>query len=168
MTTTTAWAAQAADQPLAPITINRRDVGATDVRIQIEFCGICHSDVHTARNEWHGTAYPAVPGHEIVGRVVAVGDSVSKVGVGDRVGVGCIIDSCGHCAECLDGLQNYCRNGALFTYNSPDPTGTNPRTYGGYSSEIVVTEGFVLRVGWRCPVVGVAICMDTGDVNFGC
>ncbi|HEY3736075.1 MAG TPA: NAD(P)-dependent alcohol dehydrogenase [Jatrophihabitans sp.] len=145
-TTTTAWAAPAADQPLAPISIARRDVGPTDVRIKVEYCGICHSDLHTARNEWHGSAYPVVPGHEILGSVVAVGDSVTRFGIGDRVGVGCMVDSCGTCPECLDGLQNYCRNGALMTYNSVDPTGTEPRTYGGYSGEMVVTEGFVVKI----------------------
>ena len=144
--TTTAWAAQSADTALAPITIERRAVGATDVKIKIEYCGVCHSDLHTARNEWHGTVYPAVPGHEIVGRVVEVGVDVTRHVVGDRVGVGCLVDSCGQCPECRDGLENYCSGGATLTYNSVDTTGTEPRTYGGYSGEIVVTERFVVRI----------------------
>lgn len=143
---TTAWAAPAADQPLAPISIERREVGPSDVRIAIEYCGICHSDLHTARNEWRGTAYPAVPGHEIVGKVVEVGADVTTHQAGDRVGVGCLVDSCGSCQECRDGLQNYCLVDKTFTYNSPDKHGTTPRTYGGYSGEVVVDAGFVLSV----------------------
>jgi len=144
--TTTAWAAASADSPLAPITIKRRIVGPTDVKIKIEYCGICHSDLHTARNEWHGTVYPTVPGHEIIGTVVEVGAAVTKHAVGDRVGVGCLVDSCGQCPECRDGLENYCSGGATLTYNSVDVIGTEPRTYGGYSGEIVVTEHFVVRI----------------------
>jgi uncharacterized zinc-type alcohol dehydrogenase-like protein len=144
--TTTAWAAPEASSPLAPTVIERRPVGATDVRIEIMYCGICHSDVHTARNEWHGTRYPVVPGHEIVGRVSEVGADVTRHHVGDLVGVGCMVDSCGECAECLEGLQNYCRKGATFTYNSVDLLGPAPRTYGGYSEWIVVTEGFVVSI----------------------
>ncbi|HLY33222.1 MAG TPA: NAD(P)-dependent alcohol dehydrogenase [Jatrophihabitantaceae bacterium] len=145
-TTTSAWGTPAVDAPLERMTIERRDVGATDVAIDVLYCGICHSDVHTARNEWGGTRYPAVPGHEIVGRVSAVGADVTRFAVGDVVGVGCMVDSCGVCASCLDGLQNYCENGATFTYNSVDKHGTTPRTYGGYSARLVVTEGFVVRV----------------------
>lgn len=128
------------------MTITRRAVGPRDVKIKIEFCGICHSDLHVARNEWHHTVYPAVPGHEIVGRVIEAGAEVRKYAVGDRVGVGCLVDSCGQCAECNEGLENYCTGGALMTYNSVDPTGVAPRTYGGYSGEVVVTERFVVRV----------------------
>jgi uncharacterized zinc-type alcohol dehydrogenase-like protein len=145
-TTTTAWATPAADAPLAPTTIERRDVGPTDVRIAIEFCGICHSDLHTAHNDWRGTVYPCVPGHEIVGTVAEVGAEVTKYRPGDRVGVGCLVDSCGECAECREGLENYCTGGATLTYNGVDRHGTNPRTFGGYSGEIVVTERFVVRV----------------------
>ena len=142
---TPAWAAPAADRPLEPITIERREVGASDVRIDIDYCGICHSDLHTARNEWGGTAYPAVVGHEIVGRVVEVGADVTGHRVGDLVGVGCMVDSCGQCDECRRGLQNYCLRGT-FTYNSVDRHRTAPRTYGGYSGTIVVTEGFVVPI----------------------
>jgi uncharacterized zinc-type alcohol dehydrogenase-like protein len=144
---TSAWAASDATSPLEPTTIERREVGPTDVAIDITYCGICHSDVHTARNEWGGTTkYPVVPGHEIVGRVTAVGADVTRRAVGDLVGVGCLVDSCGECAECREGLQNYCRQGATGTYNSPDPHGTMPRTAGGYSGSIVVTEDFVVSI----------------------
>lgn len=145
-TTTTAWATTGPDAPLAPTTIERRDLEPSDVRIAIEFCGICHSDVHTAHNDWRGTAYPCVPGHEIVGTVVAVGDAVTRYRPGDRVGVGCMVDSCGRCEECQAGLENYCVNGATMTYNGVDKHGTTPRTFGGYSGEIVVTERFVVRI----------------------
>ncbi|HZY76786.1 MAG TPA: NAD(P)-dependent alcohol dehydrogenase [Jatrophihabitantaceae bacterium] len=144
--TTTAWAASDATSPLAPTTIERRAVGPSDVRIAIEFCGICHSDVHTAHNDWRGTRYPCVPGHEIVGKVVEVGANVTRHAVGDRVGVGCLVDSCGECEECRAGLQNYCTGGATLTYNSIDKHGTTNHTFGGYSGEIVVTEGFVVSV----------------------
>lgn len=145
-TSTKAWATPAADAPLAPTTIERRDLLATDVRIAIEFCGICHTDVHYARDEWHRTVYPCVPGHEIVGRVVEVGAAVTAHRPGDRVGVGCLVDSCGTCAECRAGLENYCAAGPVLTYNGVDAHGTAPRTLGGYSGEIVVTERFVLRI----------------------
>jgi uncharacterized zinc-type alcohol dehydrogenase-like protein len=144
--TTTAWGTNAADAPLEPMTIERREVGSSDVRIDILYCGICHSDLHTARNEWHGTRYPAVPGHEIVGRVAEVGREVTRFSVGDMVGVGCLVDSCGKCEQCLAGLQQYCSRGATGTYNAIDKHGTAPRTFGGYSGSIVVTEGFVVRV----------------------
>lgn len=144
MTTTTAWAAAAADAPLAPLTIERRELGPSDVKVAVEFCGICHSDLHTARNEWHGTHYPVVPGHEIVGRVLEVGGEVTALAVGARVAVGCMVASCGICPACLAGEENYCSGGATFTYNSIDPHGASPRTMGGYSGEIVVTEHFVI------------------------
>src|SRR5438128_1405489 len=117
---TKAWAAPDAAAPLAPITIQRRDVGPSDVRIDITYCGICHSDLHTARSEWKGTVYPCVPGHEIVGRVAEVGADVTLHEVGDLVGVGCMVDSCGECDECRQGLQNYCSRGATMTYNGRD------------------------------------------------
>jgi uncharacterized zinc-type alcohol dehydrogenase-like protein len=146
MTTTTAWGTPAADAPLEPMTIERREVGPSDVRMDILYCGICHSDVHTARNEWGGTRYPAVPGHEIVGRVAEIGAEVTRFAVGDLAGVGCMVDSCGVCANCRAGLENYCTTGTTFTYNSIDPHRTTPRTYGGYSRSIVVTERFVVRM----------------------
>ena len=144
--TTPAWGATSATTPLAPLPIERRTVGPTDVRIRIEYCGICHSDVHTVRDEWHGTVYPCVPGHEIVGVVAEVGSEVTRYEAGDRVGVGCLVDSCGACESCAEGLENYCTRGATGTYNSVDKHGAAPRTYGGYSAEIVITERFVVRI----------------------
>src|SRR4051812_14654081 len=127
-----AYAAHSATSPLTPFDIDRRAPGATDVQIEILFCGVCHSDLHTVRNEWKNTTYPVVPGHEIVGRVTQVGDGVKKFKIGDLVGVGCLVDSCRRCAECAAGLEQYCENsGMTFTYNSPDPR-TGKMTYGGY------------------------------------
>ena len=145
MTKIKAYAAQSASTPMAPFVIERRDPGPDDVQIQILYCGVCHSDLHTARNEWKNTLYPSVPGHEIVGRVVAVGSRVKKFKAGDIAGVGCLIDSCGHCPSCGDGLEQYCENGFVGTYNGPAFGGDN--TYGGYSQTIVVKESFVLRIG---------------------
>lgn len=143
-TSAKAYAATAADKPLSPNTIERRDVGPHDVRIEIKFAGICHSDIHTARNEWGGTTYPVVPGHEIAGIVAEVGSEVTKHKVGDRVGVGCFVDSCGECEACLAGEEQYCFKGVTQTYNSRLADGTT--TQGGYSTHIVVTEGFVLSI----------------------
>ncbi|WP_369053119.1 NAD(P)-dependent alcohol dehydrogenase [Kineococcus terrestris] len=143
-TTVKAYAAPAADQPLAPTTIERRDVGPHDVLIGITHAGICHSDIHTARGEWGEVPYPIVVGHEIVGVVEEVGSEVTKHAVGDRVGVGCMVDSCRECANCVKGLEQYCLKGNTGTYAA---TGRDGRpTQGGYSQKIVVTEDFVLRV----------------------
>jgi uncharacterized zinc-type alcohol dehydrogenase-like protein len=142
--TVKAYGAHAGDQPLEPIDITRREPGAHDVRIDIAFCGVCHSDLHQVRGEWAGTQYPCVPGHEIVGRVAAVGAHVKNYRVGDLVGVGCMVDSCQECADCGDGLENYCDN-MVGTYNSPTPDAPG-HTLGGYSEQIVVHERFVLRV----------------------
>ena len=139
-----AYAAVDERSALAPYEIERRDPGPEDVQIEILFCGVCHSDLHTARNEWQNTLYPSVPGHEIVGRVVAVGNKVPKFKVGDLAGVGCMVDSCGHCPSCHDGEEQYCENGFTGTYNGPLFGGEN--TYGGYSQTIVVKESFVLRI----------------------
>jgi len=140
-----AYAAQSATTPLAPFSFERREPGAHDVAIDILFCGVCHSDLHTARGEWAGVKFPSVPGHEIVGRVTAVGGHVSKFKEGDLVGVGCIVDSCQVCNPCKEGLENYCEKGMTGTYNGPtQDTGEN--TYGGYSDKVVVREEFVLRV----------------------
>src|SRR5687768_13447026 len=142
---TRAYGAYAADKPLEPIDIDRREPGPNDIQIEIAFCGVCHSDLHTVRSEWGGTLYPCVPGHEIVGHVSAVGAEVSGFRVGDTVGVGCLVDSCRHCAACEEGLEQYCTNGFVGTYNGPtqDPPG---HTLGGYSQRIVVDEKFVLRI----------------------
>ncbi|GLR68744.1 zinc-binding dehydrogenase [Acidocella aquatica] len=145
MLTCTGFAAASATTPLAPFTFNRRDVGADDVQIEILYCGVCHSDLHFARNEWHYTVYPAVPGHEIVGRVTSVGAGVSKYKVGDHVGVGCLVDSCGTCPSCAEGLEQYCDTGAVGTYGGTEPVIGGP-THGGYSSSIVVDQSFVLRM----------------------
>lgn len=140
------YAARSADTPLAPFTFDRREPGPTDVAIDILFCGVCHSDLHTARGEWGGTLYPCVPGHEIVGRVAAVGSEVSRFAVGQTVGVGCMVDSCGHCPSCDDGEEQYCTGGGFVgTYNGKDKH-LGGHTFGGYSAHIVVDQGFVLRV----------------------
>src|SRR5215210_6089394 len=143
--TINAYGAYAADKPLEAIAIERRTPGPRDVQIEIAFCGVCHSDLHTVRSEWGGTLYPCVPGHEIVGHVSAVGGEVSTFQVGDTVGVGCLVDSCQHCPSCAEGLEQYCENGFVGNYNSAtkDPPG---HTLGGYSQRIVVDEKFVLRI----------------------
>ena len=142
--TVKAYGAHAADQALHSLDIVRRDPGPHDVQIDIAYCGVCHSDLHTVRGEWAGTLFPCVPGHEIVGRVSAVGSHVGKFQVGDLVGVGCMVDSCRHCADCEDGLENYC-DAMVGTYNGATQDAPG-HTLGGYSEQIVVNEGFVLRV----------------------
>jgi len=142
--TVKAYGAHAGDQPLVSLDITRREPGPHDVRIDIAFCGVCHSDLHQVRGEWAGTLYPCVPGHEIVGRVAAVGAHVTKHKVGDLVGVGCMVDSCKGCADCEDGLENYC-DGMVGTYNGPTADAPG-HTLGGYSEQIVVHERFVLSV----------------------
>ena len=144
MTKVKAYGAQTASSPLAPLEIERRALGVDDVQIEILFCGVCHSDLHTARNEWKNTLYPSVPGHEIVGRVTAVGAQVKRFKVGDLAGVGCMVDSCGHCPSCHEGEEQYCESGFTGTYNGPVFGGEN--TYGGYSQSIVVKESFVLHI----------------------
>ena len=141
------YAAQASDAPLAPFAFQRRDVGANDVAIAIRYCGVCPSDLHTARGEWGGPLYPCVPGHEIVGTVTAVGGDVSGFEVGDVVGVGCMVGSCGRCPSCTEGEEQYCETtGMVGTYNGPDPV-LGGHTFGGYSDHIVVDGKFVLRIG---------------------
>lgn len=139
-----AYGAHASDKPLESLDITRRAPGAHDVQIAIAYCGVCHSDLHQVRSEWAGTLYPCVPGHEIVGHVTAVGAHVSRHKVGDPVGVGCIVDSCQHCADCDEGLENYCDH-MVGTYNDPTPDAPG-HTLGGYSQQIVVHERYVLRV----------------------
>src|SRR5580693_1351658 len=148
MTTTSArsYGAQTAVSALAPLTITRREPGATDVEMEILFCGVCHSDLHQARNEWHNTIYPCVPGHEIIGRVTRVGDHVTKFKKGDLTGVGCMVDSCRTCANCRAGNEQYClTGGTIWTYNGVDKV-LGGQTFGGYSTSIVVDESFVLRI----------------------
>ena len=140
-----AYGAHASDKPLEPMEIERRAPGHHDVQIEIAFCGVCHSDLHTVRSEWPGTNYPCVPGHEIVGHVSAVGAHVSKFKVGDIVGVGCLVDSCQHCEPCEEGLEQFCDHGFTGTYNFP--TADAPGyTLGGYSQRIVVSDRFVLKI----------------------
>lgn len=144
MTAVSAWGAQSADAPLAPLTIERRDLGEKDVAIDILFCGVCHSDLHYTRNEWKGTTYPAVPGHEIVGRVREVGANVTRHKAGDMVGVGCMVDSCRTCEPCSEGEEQFCAK-QTGTYGGVEQQSGRP-TSGGYSRAIVVDEHFVLRV----------------------
>ncbi len=166
--TTAAYAAQSAKSPLAPHTIQRREVGPTDVQIEILFCGVCHSDMHQARDEWSRampTAYPCVPGHEIVGKVTKVGAKVTKFKEGDLAGVGCMVDSCHKCSECDNDLEQYCLNGATFTYNSPDIP-MRGVTYGGYSGSIVVDEKFCLKVPKNLNLAAVAPLLCAGITTY--
>jgi uncharacterized zinc-type alcohol dehydrogenase-like protein len=139
------YAAQSATTPLAPFSFERREPGAHDVLIDILYCGVCHSDLHTARGEWMGVQFPSVPGHEIIGRVARTGAHVTKFKEGDMVGVGCMVDSCQRCEPCHEGLEQFCENGFTGTYNGPEQ-GTGANTYGGYSDKITVREEFVLRL----------------------
>ena len=163
-----AYSAASATSPLASTTIPRRDATEHDVEIEILFCGICHSDLHTVRDEWHSimpTVYPCVPGHEIVGRVTKVGPAVTKFKQGDLAGVGCLVDSDHTCPNCQDGLEQLCPNQTL-TFNSPDKHGTGPVTYGGYSDSIVVDERFVLRVPANLNLAGVAPLLCAGITTY--
>ena len=142
---TRGYAAQSATAPIAPFSFARRDLREDDVLIDILYCGICHTDIHQARNEWGRSKYPMVPGHEIIGRVAGVGEAVRDFKPGDVVGVGCMVDSCQHCASCKDGLEQYCAEGATFTYNGVDRQ-DKTTTQGGYSERIVVSHKFVVRI----------------------
>ncbi len=139
------FAAQAADAPLSQLNIKRRKPTAEDVAIEILYCGVCHSDLHQARNEWHNTIYPVVPGHEIVGRVTEIGSNVHNFKVGDTVAVGCMVDSCRKCPACTDGVEQYCHQFMTLTYNGEDKH-LGGVTYGGYSDSIVVDQNYVLRI----------------------
>jgi len=160
-----AYAAKSAATPIEPWSINRRDPKPHHVQIDILYCGVCHSDLHTARNEWGGTIYPCVPGHEIVGRVTKVGNHVKKYKVGDLVGVGCMVDSCRECDNCQEGLEQYCSGGMVGTYNGQERDGSGV-TYGGYSKQIVVTEDFVLKVSEKLPLAGVAPLLCAGITTY--
>jgi uncharacterized zinc-type alcohol dehydrogenase-like protein len=159
------YAAKSADKPLEPYQLDRREPGDHDIEIKILYCGVCHSDIHTARNEWGGTMYPVVPGHEIVGKVTRTGSKVSKFKVGDTVGVGCFVDSCGHCRNCAEDNEQYCENGHSQTYNS-FLQDKKTITYGGYSSHIVVTEKFVLSVSDKLPLEKVAPLLCAGITTY--
>ena len=165
MFTCTGYAAEAATAPLAPFTFERRDPGPMDVRIDILYCGVCHSDLHQARNEWHNTLYPCVPGHEIVGRVTAVGEAVTRFRVGDLAGVGCMVDSCRECASCQEGLEQYCERGFVGTYNGEDRQGGG-HTFGGYSRAVVVDQAFVLKVPENLDLAAVAPLLCAGITTY--
>src|ERR1700757_2196118 len=159
------YAAQSAQSPLAPFSFERRQPGPQDIDIEILFCGVCHSDLHTVRNEWQNTTYPAVPGHEIVGRVTAVGDEVKRFKVGDLAAVGCMVDSDRTCPSCKAGLEQYCEGGFTGTYNSPDKH-LGGMTYGGYSKNIVVDQHFVLHVPDKKNLAGVAPLLCAGITTY--
>lgn len=164
MSKASAYAALDSSTPLQSYQFERREPGAQDVQIDILFCGVCHSDLHTARNEWNNTQYPSVPGHEIVGRVTAVGAQVKGFQVGDLAGVGCMVDSCQSCDSCAEGLEQYCENGFTGTYNGPAFGGEN--TLGGYSDHIVVDQKFVLRISHKDNLAAVAPLLCAGITTY--
>ncbi|HZD47570.1 MAG TPA: NAD(P)-dependent alcohol dehydrogenase [Silvibacterium sp.] len=164
MTQSWGYAAQQSTTSLAPFSFSRRDLKERDVAVEIEFCGVCHSDIHSTRNEWGNAIYPMVPGHEIVGRVTAVGSGVSRFKPGDRVGVGVIIDSCRTCASCKAGEEQYCEVGATLTYGMMDKYGE--MTYGGYSNNILTHEHFVHRVSTALDPAGVAPLLCAGITTY--
>jgi len=161
---TKAYANYAAEKPFVPYTFERREPGARDVAIDIAYCGICHSDIHTARSEWGPAHYPCVPGHEIVGKVAAVGAEVKRFRVGDTVGVGCLVDSCRKCRSCNEGLEQYCENGWTLTYNSATPDGDY--TKGGYSNKIVVDERFTLKTPGNPNLAAAAPLLCAGITTY--
>ena len=162
---TKAYAAQSASTPLSEWSIERRSPKPHDVQLEILYCGVCHSDLHTARNEWGGTKYPVVPGHEIVGRITAVGDHVTKYKVGQLAGIGCMVDSCRECDNCKEGLEQYCSNGMVGTYNGEERDGSGI-TYGGYSKQIVAHEDFILRIPEHLPLEGIAPLLCAGITTY--
>ncbi|GBQ14903.1 NAD(P)-dependent alcohol dehydrogenase [Swaminathania salitolerans] len=165
MLSCTGYAARSASDPLAPFSFERRDTGPDDVRIEILYCGVCHSDIHQARNEWGNTLYPCVPGHEIVGRVSEVGTNVSRFRQGDVVGVGCMVDSCRECKSCRDGYEQYCEQGFVGTYNGEDRQGRGI-TLGGYSKSVVVDQAFVLKVPDGLDLAAVAPLLCAGITTY--
>lgn len=160
-----AFGTKAANSPLNQLFINRRKPASHDVEIEILYCGVCHSDLHTARNEWHGTIYPCVPGHEIVGKILSVGDHVKNFKTGDLAAVGCMVDSCRICQYCKEGLEQYCEQGNIQTYNSPDKH-LGAQTYGGYSESIVVDESYVLRVPENLDLAATAPLLCAGITTY--
>lgn len=164
MGSTKGYAALQAGAILEPFTFDRRPVGSNDVLIKIDYCGVCHSDIHQARDEWGGSIFPMVPGHEIVGTVTAVGADVKKVRQGGRVGVGCFVDSCRTCPACTQGVEQYCEPGMIPTYNGLDKNGQP--TYGGYSHHIVVNEQYVLKIPEGLPLEGIAPLLCAGITTY--
>jgi len=165
MLETKSYAAKSSTTPLAPFTFSRREVGPNDVHIEIAYCGVCHSDIHQARNEWGSSTYPMVPGHEIVGKVVNVGSHVKRFKVGDTAGVGCFVDSCRDCSSCHDHEEQFCENHTSFTYSGTEQDRTTP-TYGGYSSQIVVDENYVLNIAPNLPLERVAPLLCAGITTY--
>jgi uncharacterized zinc-type alcohol dehydrogenase-like protein len=165
MTRVSAYASQSATTPVAPFTIDRRDAGPRDVTMDILFCGVCHSDIHQARNEWGNSVFPMVPGHEIVGRVTAVGQDVTRFKIGDIAGIGCLVDSCGQCDFCLREQQQFCVRGAAPTYNGTEMDRKTP-TFGGYSSSVVVTEKFALKIPEGLDPAGAAPLLCAGITTY--
>lgn len=163
--TVKAFGTNASDEPLIPMTIERRDTRDNDVKIDISFCGVCHSDIHTAHNDWKNARYPVIPGHEIVGKVSEVGKDVSKFRVGDIVGVGCMVDSCLSCESCQDGEEQYCQNRPTMTYGSPDKI-SGGHTHGGYSQSITVREEFVLNIPENMDVKAVPPLLCAGITTY--
>ena len=161
---TQAYAAQNATDPLEPVQIQRRDLGKRDVQIEILYCGVCHSDLHTVRNEWQNTTYPCVPGHEIIGQVVKVGAHVNKFQEGDTVGVGCMVDSCLTCANCKEDLEQFCE-ATTWTFNSPDKQ-SGGFTFGGYSESIVVDKAFVLQIPKHLDLAAAAPLLCAGITTY--
>ena len=162
---TKAYAAQSENSKLAPHAIERRELRNDDVAIDITYCGVCHTDIHYAENDWGGTIYPVVPGHEIIGKVTAVGDNVKDFNVGDTVGVGCMVDSCRECSSCEKGLEQYCLNGMVPTYNGED-LHDKSITYGGYSEKIVVSDRFVVRVSEKLDPAKAAPLLCAGITTY--
>lgn len=159
------YAAQSTTSDLSLYKFERREPRADDVEIEILYCGVCHSDLHMARNDWGWSFYPLVPGHEIIGRVLSVGSDVTRFKIGDHVGVGCMVDSCQHCKPCAQGLEQYCENGHTLTYGSYDPHDGMP-TYGGYSDKIVTTEKFVLKIPKGLDLAGTAPLLCAGITTY--
>jgi uncharacterized zinc-type alcohol dehydrogenase-like protein len=165
MLQTKGFAAKSATAPLEPHNFQRRDVGPKDILIHIDFCGVCHSDIHSVRNEWGGANYPVIPGHEIVGHITQVGSAVTKFKVGDLAGVGCMVDSCRTCHSCEQHLEQFCDKGATFTYGSPEKNMSTP-TYGGYSSQVVVDQDFVLKISPKLDLASVAPLLCAGITTY--
>ena len=165
MIKTVGYATQSAIAPLELFNFERREPGTHDVQIEILYCGVCHSDLHIVRNEWKNTTYPLVPGHEIVGRVTNIGNEVKTFKVGDLAGVGCMVDSCRTCPSCREGFEQFCDSEIIFTYNSPEKQ-TGKSTYGGYSSQIVVDENYVLHVSEKLDLAAVAPLLCAGITTY--
>lgn len=165
MSITKGYAAKSATTPLEPFEFERRALSPHDIKIEILYCGVCHSDLHFARNEWHNTSYPIVPGHEIVGKVVDIGENVTKFKVGENVAVGCMVDSCRNCANCKKNLEQYCESGFTGTYNSTEKE-TKKINFGGYSENIIVTEDFVLRLPEKLDIKSAAPLLCAGITTY--